>query len=677
MLVKSRIKSFIKNAKFFRQYRWVKRIWNRYRKFMPISFMEFYYINKKLIMMVSGCADKTVQIVRLLDNIKIFPVNNSVFFYSVDCFKTVGTSYRIFDNYMIDYDMVVNDHFCELLERCSVRKSAYDRNVLALLNGIQGYLARCRKLLNIACKYEKQLDAMESLFNRRAETFFEALQRILFFNQLLWQTGHMNNGLGRLDVILYDLYHNDLENGLLTPQTAKSMLKDFFLVLHEHYWFKSNVLLGDTGQIIILGGRTSDGSYVCNDLTYLFIEVLKELRLPDPKILLRCAADMPKKLLDAAINCIATGIGAPLLSNDDAVIPAMISCGYEMQDAYNYGTAACWEPLVPGRSFDANNVASLNFAVPFTEMLDLSEFETAKSTQEVLELYEKCLKHYIRKVLTPLTAIVFEEDPLLSLVCPYCIRQGKDITRGGANYNNLGLTSVGLSSVINSVLNLDKLVFTEKRYSLSEFNAIRKNNFAEQNTLVSELKNLSPAYGSDAGQVVELTKRLIFFTSEELKKYKAPYGGIFKFGLSSPNYITGAEKIPATFDGRRNGEPFGVHISSGSAIPTTELLSFAMKLDYKDNRLNGNVVDLIISPNMLIRNREKYALMLRAAFAGGIFQLQMNVVDSKTLIAAKADPALFPNLIVRVWGFSAYFNDLPEEYKNILIARALESEKVA
>ena len=128
-------------------------------------------------------------------------------------------------------------------------------------------------------------------------------------------------------------------------------------------------------------------------------------------------------------------------------------------------------------------------------------------------------------------------------------------------------------------------------------------------------------------------------------------------------------------DGRRDGDPFSVHISSGVAVPTTELLSFAMKLDYNENRINGNVIDFITSPGMLKQNRDKYTALLRAGFAGGIFQLQMNVVDSKTLIAAKADPTLFPNLVVRVWGFSAYFNDLPEEYKDVLITRAIESEK--
>ena len=102
-----------------------------------------------------------------------------------------------------------------------------------------------------------------------------------------------------------------------------------------------------------------------------------------------------------------------------------------------------------------------------------------------------------------------------------------------------------------------------------------------------------------------------------------------------------------------------------------------MKLDYDGNRFNGNVLDFFVSPSFLKANMEKYKLLLKTGFANGLYQLQMNVVDSKTLIEAKANPKLFPNLVVRVWGFSAYFNDLPEEYKDLLIKRALESEKAA
>lgn len=665
--MKKSIKQHIKHFLFHVPY--VKNLlygYGLYRKYArngdSCGKITFLIRNRSRLYFERANGDKLEQLSRFLSKIEIDTVKNDCFIYNIDCYKGMEHKADIYGNYTADYDMVINGFLDANKETTRVLTDHFER------------YRRSGELLE---RRSRQLDAIESIFHRPAKTFFEGLQRILFYNQFLWQTGHTLNGLGHLDWLLDELYRHDLEAGVLTRESAAELLKDFFRVLHENYWFKSAALMGDTGQIIILGGQDRDGKYRCNELTYLFIEVSKELRLPDPKVLLRCTADMPEDLLELGIDCIATGIGAPLLANDDEIIPAMLSCGYDAEDVYNYGTSACWEPLIPGLSFEPNNIASLSFAVPFTKMASTPEFETASSTEEVISLYENALREYIKEILTPLTVKQFEEDPLLSFLSPSCMKRGKDITRGGAKYNNIGLTSVGLGSVVNSILNLDKLVFTEGRFELKDLNEARKGNFAGKDALVDELKNLSPAFGSDAEMVVTLTKRLISFTSGEFKKYKTPYGGAFKFGLSSPSYITGANTVPATFDGRRDGEPFSVHISSASALPTTELISFATKLDYRENRLNGNVIDFITSPGMLQENRGKYAALLRAGFKGGIFQLQMNVVDSKTLIAAKADPTLFPNLVVRVWGFSAYFNDLPEEYKDVLIKRAIESEKAA
>ena len=132
--------------------------------------------------------------------------------------------------------------------------------------------------------------------------------------------------------------------------------------------------------------------------------------------------------------------------------------------------------------------------------------------------------------------------------------------------------------------------------------------------------------------------------------------------------------FPASFDGRKSKEPFSVHISSEEGIAYTELFNFASKLDYSGRRFNGNVVDFMVSPALVNKNKQNFEKLIKIAFKKGIYQMQANVVDSKTLIAAKNNPKQFPNLIVRVWGFNAYFNELPDEYKNYLIERAIQSE---
>lgn len=620
---------------------------------------------------------KAKQVAILLKKVSILPIEGKSFFYSLDCNKGLRNCKTVFSNYMIDNNVLVKHSLADVRKQLLECDDKFGKEEMIVLNSLEAYLKRCRHTPEISDRFGKQLDAIESLFSRPADSLFEGLQRILFFNQFLWQTGHKLNGLGHLDWILGDLYEKDIRQGVLTRDEVRLMLKDFMTVLHEYYWFKSSVLMGDTGQIIILGGMGENRKYIYNDLTKMFIEVSEELRLPDPKVLLRCSLDMPEDILNIAVKCISTGIGAPLLSNDDVVIPAMCSFGYDEIDAVNYGTAACWEPLAPGISCDQNNIAPFNFALPLVKLLDSQDFENVSSIQGLLELYKLELVSYVHEVLEPLSLLQFECDPLMSLVSLSALEKRRDFTEGGAKYNHLGLTSVGMGTVVNSLLNLQRLVFDEKRYTFHDLNEIRKQNFAGQDQLVQELKGALPCYGCDDQRVLLLTHEIMQTVSIEFEKYHTLFGGRFKIGLSSPSYIGEAEKIGATFDGRRSGEPFSVHISSNTALPTTELLSFASQLDYNGNRLNGNVIDFFATPNTMKQNMKKYVALLRAGVKQGIFQLQMNVVESKTLIAAKEHPEKFPQLVVRVWGFSAYFNDLPDEYKDVLIARAIENEKAA
>ena len=147
-----------------------------------------------------------------------------------------------------------------------------------------------------------------------------------------------------------------------------------------------------------------------------------------------------------------------------------------------------------------------------------------------------------------------------------------------------------------------------------------------------------------------------------------------KFGLSTSNYMEEGRITSATLDGRCKGEALGVHITNPRGIPYTELVNFASKLNYNGNRSNGNVLDYFVSPSVMNKEREKFVQFIKQSIKAGFFQMQLNVVSSDKLIDAKKNPGKYPDLIVRVWGFSAYFDDLPEDYQNVLIERALASE---
>ena len=249
----------------------------------------------------------------------------------------------------------------------------------------------------------------------------------------------------------------------------------------------------------------------------------------------------------------------------------------------------------------------------------------------------------------------------------------KGCFQGGAVYNNVGITTVALSNTVNALLNIKEIVFERKLLSLVDVKTMLATNFKGKEDWIPQLKAGDIKYGRDEDEVISLTNEIIQFVTEETKDFATYLGGKMKFGLSAPSYIDAARDFPASFDGRKRGEPFHVHISNDEAA-YTEVVNFAAAIDYGDNRFNGNVVDLMITPDFIKNNFDKFVDFVFFSIKVGFFQMQMNVISSEKLIAAKENPEAYPNLIVRVWGFSAYFRDLPVEYKDVLIERALRNE---
>ena len=636
--------------------------------YLTKNLFSFYFTNSKL--------DKGTQSKNLFERVNIkLPEDGFIFF--LDEFKNLSKDGQIIDNISIDYSRVINNSLSDFRSFYS-QNNSYDskfyKNQLDLIDGIE--LLILRIIGNLKKSNHKEKDKFvlffQNIIDKKSEHFEEALQRILFFNQLLWQTGHNLNGFGRLDKILGDLYIKDLSDNILSKEKAFNLIKDFLNIIHSDYHLKSNILMGDTGQVIILGGQELD-SYFYNDLTYMFIEAINDLQLPDPKALLRVSKETPRDLLELSLKTINTGCGSPLLSNDDVVIPKMVEFGYDTEDAHNYVVSACWEPSAVGKGFEQNNINFLSFLKPLNAIFDSESIDDIPSFDLLLERYKNSLREEANQLISFLDAIEWNEDPLLSMFIDDCNEKGIDISQGGAKYNHYGITTVSLANTVNSLYNIKELVFEKKKYTLSELNALRKDNFKDS-SIIEELKNNPIHFGKEDEDILWLSNEIINCLDDCFKDYRNKFGGRIKFGLSAPSYISAGQEISASFDGRRNGEPFSTHISSDSNEDYTELMQFASKLDYDGCKFNGNVVDFMASPNFITDNFEKFTDFLEISTRIGYFQMQMNVVDSKTLMEAKKNPELHPNLIVRVWGFSAYFNDLPLEYKDVLIDRALRNE---
>jgi formate C-acetyltransferase len=671
----------------------MKRLVKQFRKQLPglrslgIFYRRRFYdsiqgsvnsTSKKILKIISfvfdskyiSAADGRKWIRKLLAKTAIMDNPTSPFFYSIDEKVCIVSSKTTIGNLTPDYAPLLEYSITALLE------GREPNQITKTWEDVRSYcISYIQYLENTDSRYKSEkINHLQRIITHKAETFYEALQRILFTNQLIWQEGHSLIGLGRLDKMLYPYYQHDLEKGVMYKEEAVNLIKEFLLILHDSYRYKSSSQLGDTGQIIILGGFDGE-RYLCNDLTFLFIQVLKELQIPDPKILVRVHRLMPGDLLEESVKCIQTGIGSPLFANDEVIIPALVGFGYEKEDAFDYGVSACWEPLIIGKSSDANNICSINYMKPMREIL-FADRDVIDSYYIFLERYKEQLAVHVKNTIEQACRVTWEQAPLLSLFVENCPKTGLDIADGGAKYNNYGFTTAGMANTVNSLLNIQKYVFELKTVDLSGLRTILSENYADHEDVQKLFRNETIRYGIDDQSVLTLTNDITRFTSELIERYTPrDMKRRIKFGLSSPSYISDAHNIPATPDGRNKNDPFAVHISNDKAVDFTGIFQFAAKLDYSGNRFNGNVIDIIIPPYFIENNFTQFVSMLYASFVSGIFEMQFNVVSSGTLIRAKKTPSAFPNLIVRVWGFSAYFNDLPEEYKDVIIRRTLEHER--
>lgn len=503
------------------------------------------------------------------------------------------------------------------------------------------------------------------MLDREPQSLDEAIQKLLFYNALFWQAGHWQNGLGRLDMVLYPFYEKDIKANVLTRDSAKNLIKEMCLILGRDMKAKSRALIGDTGQYILLGGIDQEGNTIQNDLTEIFLEVFSELKVPDPKLILRVNKNTSDVVWRKSIDCILTGCGSPLIINEDKVMKGMIEFGYDKKDVWNFGTSACWEPLIIGKSFDQNNPL-LN--IPVIDSLNrvLNQRTEYCCFDELMTVFKKMMK---KQVLDNIRDVEFDCSPLYSLFYDDCIKRQKDFTEGGAVYAYHGVQIVSFPNLINALLNLKTYVFEQKLYTLDECARALKANFKGYDDMRKVLLNNPQKYGSTDKEVVDLTNELMQYISDVVAT-KTMNGKKTKVGFSSSHYLIVCKGVGASMDGRMAGTPFAVHISPVSHnIDLQEVLDFAGSLDYSGNKMNGNVVDFIV-PKAYADAPEKLMTILKNAMTTGVYELQLNVLNASTLKDAKAHPDKYPSLVVRVWGFSAYFNDLPEEYKDNLIARA-------
>ncbi len=505
-----------------------------------------------------------------------------------------------------------------------------------------------------------------------AQSFHEALQffRILHFS--LWASGNYHNTVGRFDQYMYKYLKNDLDSGILDYDSALELLEEFFISFNKDSDLYPGMQQGDNGQSLVLGGVDENGDDAYNLLSEMCLKASLELKLIDPKINLRVTKNTPDEVYDLGTELTKQGLGFPQYSNDEIVVPGLLSKGYDLEDARNYVVAACWEFIIPGEGMDIPNIAALSFAKVVDEGIK-KYLPASKDFKSFMAGIKQEIRDELNVQISGLENIYMEPAPLQSLLMNGCVENARDISFG-AKYNNYGVHGTGLSTAADSLAAIEKFVFNEQKVSPEELMAALDNNFEGYDDVWLKLKYDAPKMGNDEDNVDNIAIELLDNFSELTAGIVNERGGCFRPGSGSAMYyLWHAKDIRASADGRKKGEPLSANFSPALNVklngPVSIITSFS-KPDMK-KIMNGGPLTLELH-DTVFRNPEskrKVSILVKSFMDLGGHQLQINAVNREQLLEAKKHPEEYRNLIVRVWGWSGYFTELDEVYQDHIIQR--------
>lgn len=494
-----------------------------------------------------------------------------------------------------------------------------------------------------------------------ATTFREALQffRILHFS--LWLEGCYHNTVGRFDQYMYPYFANDLAAGRETPESAEALLEDFFLSFNKDSDLYPGVQQGDNGQSMVLGGCDAEGNDCFNALSEMCLRVSKRLLMIDPKINLRVCSKTPIEIYRLGSELTAAGLGFPQYNNDDIIIPALEAYGYRHEDACNYVVAACWEFIIPGVGYEIVNIGAYNLPQAVREAT-FSYLPGAPDFETFLAGVDSTVRAGAVEKTAKKRAAAFLPSPLYDLLIPE------------RRYRNFGFHVTGIAGAADALAAIRCHVFEKKDVDVPRLLTGLETDFENDPQLLRLLRYESPKMGCDDDAVDSLATRLLDDFADGLEGKRNDYGGCYRAGTGTAmNYLLHAKTLGATADGRRKGEPFGTNFSPNlftkTPGPVSVIRSFTKQ--HLGRVCNGGPLTLEFASSMFVdpESTAKLAELVRFFILRGGHQLQLNAVNAEKLKDAQKHPENYGQLVVRIWGWSAYFVELDREYQDHVIAR--------
>jgi len=601
----------------------------------------------------------------------LFPEDSFGFNRYTD-FKAVSRSGNVTPNYkrIIEngFDKVISDIKVSISNTDDEKKKNYGKTMVELL---EICIDICEKY-KIHAKEKgntKLYNALLKIPHNGAESLYEALVflKICIYTLRLFGDNHLT--LGRFDQYMYSYYANAKKAGTSDDEILE-LLEEFFISLNYDTDLYNGIQQGDNGQSMVLGGFDIDGKSMYNELSQLCMQASLELSIIDPKINLRVGKNTPDEIYEYATLLTKQGLGFPQYCNDDVVVPGLVKLGYDLEDALDYTVAACWEYIIPNKSADIPNITTMDFPKVVNDIIlkNLLECETFDELMECVEkgIILECDRLVNEEYKTPI-------EPLLSVYIDGCVETLTDMYAHGSKYMNFGSHGAGISNATDALAAVKETIYDKKTLEKNTLLKALENDF-EGYTEVRNLLRNAPKMGNNDDYADDIASFLMKVFSENINNRKNAYGGIWRAGTGSAmEYLLKGRKCPATADGRKSGESYASSFSPSLNVKPTGLLSVIQSFTKFDmtNIINGGPLTIEIH-DTVFRNDigiEKTAKLVKSFILAGGHQLQLNAINRERLLDAQKHPENYPGLVVRVWGWSGYFNELDKEYQNHIIKR--------
>jgi formate C-acetyltransferase len=530
------------------------------------------------------------------------------------------------------------------------------------------------------------------------QTFQEALQSIWTIESLfVIEENQTGLSLGRLDQYVYPCYEADVKAGVLDENEAFELMSCFIIKCAEMMWLTSELaakyFAGYQPFInLCVGGQKREGGDATNDLTYLVMDVVRKLGVYQPSLACRIHNQSPHKYLQKIVEVVKAGLGFPACHFDDAHIKMMLRKGYDFEDARDYCLMGCVEPQKSGRIYQWTSTGYTQWPVAIEFVLNRGVMKWHGSKQGLdtgdldqfatYEQFDAAVKQQIEYIckLSAIGTVISQRvhrdvapKPMMSLFVEGCMETGKDVTAGGAVLNHgPGLIFSGLATYTDSMAAIKKLVFDDKKYTLSDFQKALDANWEGFEQMRQDCLN-APKYGNDDDYADRIAADLVEYTEKTCRQFKMLYSTMSHGTLSISNNTPIGEITGATADGRLAFTPLSDGISPVQGADRkgpTAIIKSVSKMNVESMNI-GMVHNFKLMEGILETPEGEAGLitLLRTASILGNGQMQFSYVDNETLKKAQENPEEYRDLMIRVAGYSAFFVELCKEVQDEIISR--------